>query len=111
MKLLGNTLEEIAREKAVIFKKDVPAFIFESEPGVQQAIAEVAEKAGAPLRIVNKDIDYSARFCVTEDLGPHTRVCLYSKSSRLEHLPVPLPGEHQASNCGLALAVVDHLKT
>jgi dihydrofolate synthase/folylpolyglutamate synthase len=111
MKLLGNTLEEIAREKAGIFKKDVPAFIFESEPGVQQAIAEVAEKAGAPLRIVNKDIDYSARFCVTEDLGPHTRVCLYSKSSRLEHLPVPLPGEHQASNCGLALAVVDHLKT
>jgi len=111
MKLLGNTLEEIAREKAGIFKKDVPAFIFESEPGVQQAIAEVAERAGAPLRIVNKDIDYSARFCVTEDLGPHTRVCLYSKSSRLEHLPVPLPGEHQASNCGLALAVVDHLKT
>jgi dihydrofolate synthase/folylpolyglutamate synthase len=111
MKLLGNTLEEIAREKAGIFKKDVPAFIFESEPSVQQAIAEVAERTGAPLRVVNKDIDYSARFCVTEDLGPHTRVCLYSKNSRLEHLPVPLPGEHQASNCGLALAVVDHLKT
>jgi dihydrofolate synthase/folylpolyglutamate synthase len=110
-KLLGNTLEEIAREKAGIFKKDVPAFIFESEPSVQQAIAEVAERSGAPLRVVNKDIDYSARFCVTEDLGPHTRVCLYSKNSRLEHLPVPLPGEHQASNCGLALAVVDHLKT
>jgi dihydrofolate synthase/folylpolyglutamate synthase len=110
-KLLGNTLEEIAREKAGIFKKDVPAFIFESEPSVQQAIVEVAEKAGAQLRIVNKDIDYSARFCVTEDLGPHTRVCLYTKNSRLEHLPVPLPGEHQASNCGLALAVVDHLKT
>jgi dihydrofolate synthase/folylpolyglutamate synthase len=111
MKLLGNTLEEIAREKAGIFKRDVPAFIFESEPGVERAIAEVAEKAGAPLRIVNKDIDYSARFCVTDDLGPHTRVCLYTKTSRLEHLPVPLPGEHMASNCGLALAVVDHLKT
>jgi len=110
-KILGGTLEEIAREKAGIFKKDVPAFIFESEPAVQQAIVEVAEQCGANLRIVNKDIDYSARFCVTEDLGPHTRVCLYSKTSRLEHLPVPLPGEHQASNCGLALAVIDHLKT
>ncbi len=110
-KLLGNTLEEIAREKAGIFKKDVPAFIFESEPSVQQAIAEVADKTGAQLRVVNKDIDFSARFCVTDDLGPHTRVCLYSKTSRLEHLPVPLPGEHQASNCGLALAVIDHLKT
>ena len=110
-KLLGNTLEEIAREKAGIFKKDVPAFIFECDPAVQQAIIEVAERCGAHLRIVNKDIDYSARFCVTEDLGPHTRVCLYSKSSRLEHLPVPLPGEHQASNCGLALAVIDQLKS
>ena len=26
------------------------------------------------------------------------------------HLPVPLPGEHQAINCGLALSVVDTLK-
>ena len=111
MNFLGNSLEEIAREKAGIFKQYVPAFIFESEPAVERTIVEVAEKVGAPLRIVNKDIDYSARFCVTDDLGPHTRVCLYTKTSRLEHLPVPLPGEHMASNCGLALAVVDHLKT
>jgi len=110
-KLLGSTVEEIAREKAGIFKKDVPAFVFESDPAVEAVYREVAEKTGAQLRIVNKDIDFSARFCVTEDLGPHTRVCLYSKTSRLEHLPVPMPGEHQASNCGLALAVVDHLKT
>ncbi len=110
-KLLGSTVEEIAAEKAGIFKKDVPAFIFESEPAIERVLVECAEKAGAPIRIVNKDIDYSARFCVTEDIGPHTRVCLYTKTSRLEHLPVPLPGEHQASNCGLALAVVDHLKS
>ncbi len=110
-KLLGSTLPEIAREKAGIFKKDVPAIIFESDPAVEKAVAEVAEKVGSPLRIVNKDIEFSSRFCSTDDLGPHTRVCLYSKTSRLEHLPVPLPGEHQASNCGLALAAVDHLKT
>lgn len=110
-KLLGSTLPEIAREKAGIFKKDVPAFIFDSEPPVEKAIAEVATAVGANLRIVNKDIEFSSRFCSTDDLGPHTRVCLYSKTSRLEHLPVPLPGEHQASNCGLALAVIDHLKT
>ena len=109
--LLGNTLEEIAREKAGIFKPGVPAFIFESEATVERTLVEIAEKVGAPMRIVNKDIDYSARFCVTDAHGPHTRVCLYTKNSRLEHLPVPLQGEHQASNCGLALAVVDHLKT
>jgi dihydrofolate synthase/folylpolyglutamate synthase len=47
---------------------------------------------------------------VTPDLGPHTRVCLYTKTTRLEHVPVPLPGEHQAINCGLALAAIDILK-
>lgn len=110
-KLLGPTLADIAREKAGIFKKDVPAFIFESDPAVEKMMAEVAASVGAPLKIVNKDIEFSSRFCSTDDLGPHTRVCLYSKTSRLEHLPVPLPGEHQASNCGLALAAIDHLKT
>jgi len=111
MKLLGNTLPEIAREKAGILKKDVPALIFDSEPAVEKAIREVAERVGAPLRVVNKDIEFSSRFCSSDDLGPHTRVCLYSKTSRLEHLPVPLPGEHQAANCGLALAAIDHLRS
>jgi dihydrofolate synthase/folylpolyglutamate synthase len=110
-KLLGSTLPQIAREKAGIFKKDVPAIVFESDPSIEKVFSEVAAQVGASLRIVNKDIEFSSRFCSTDDLGPHTRVCLYTKSSRLEHLPVPLPGEHQAINCGLALAAIDVLKT
>ena len=42
--------------------------------------------------------------------GPHTRICLTTPRSKYEHLPVPLPGEHQAVNCGLALAILDTLK-
>lgn len=109
-KLLGATKAQIAREKAGIFKKGVPALFFEQEPEVDSVMREVAQAVGADLRIVNKDIEFSSRFCVTPDLGPHTRVCMYTKSSRLEHVPVPLPGEHQAVNCGLALAAVDVLK-
>ena len=30
--------------------------------------------------------------------------------SNHEHLPVPLPGQHQAFNCGLALAILDKLR-
>lgn len=109
-KLLGLSLQEIAREKAGILKKGVPALIFEQAPEVESTIREVADQVGATLKIVNKDIEFSSRFCATPDLGPHTRVCLFSPSSRFEHLPVPLPGEHQATNCGLALAVMDVLK-
>ena len=109
-KLLGGTKALIAREKAGIFKKGVPALFFEQDPEVDAVMREMAQAVGAELRIVNKDIEFSSRFCVTPDLGPHTRVCMYTKNSRLEHVPVPLQGEHQASNCGLALAAVDVLK-
>ena len=109
-KLLGGTKALIAREKAGIFKKGVPALFFEQDPEVDAVMRDVAQSVGAELRIVNKDIEFSSRFCVTPDLGPHTRVCMYTKNSRLEHVPVPLQGEHQASNCGLALAAVDVLK-
>lgn len=109
-RLLGTTKAQIAREKAGIFKKGVPALFFEQDPEVDAVMREVATQVGADLRIVNKDIEFSSRFCVTPDLGPHTRVCLYTKTSRLEHVPVPMPGEHQAINCGLALAAADVLK-
>ena len=57
-----------------------------------------------------KQIDFSYRFEANRELGPHTRVCLTTPSSRWEHLAVPLRGEHQAHNCGLALAMLDKLK-
>jgi dihydrofolate synthase/folylpolyglutamate synthase len=43
-------------------------------------------------------------------LGPHNRVCLTTQNTKFEHLAVPLLGEHQALNCGVALAVIDKLK-
>lgn len=110
-KILGTTLPVIAREKAGIFKQGVPALVFDPPPEVERTMREAAEKSGALLRVVNKEIEFSSRFCTDPDLGPHTRVCLYTRTSRLEHLPVPLQGEHQASNCGLALAAVDTLKS
>jgi len=109
-RLLGSSREEIAREKAGIFKPGVPALVFDPDSAIEQVFRDVAESVGAPLRIVNKDIEFSSRFCSSADLGPHTRVCLYTQTSRLEHLPVPLPGEHQAGNCGLALAAIDILR-
>jgi len=52
----------------------------------------------------------SVRFGASDDLGPHSRVCLITPTSQFMHLPVPMPGEHQALNCALALAAVDALK-
>jgi dihydrofolate synthase / folylpolyglutamate synthase len=108
--MLGGTLEKIAREKAGIFKKGVPAITIEQEEIVEQTLRHEAQKAGTTLKIINKDIEFSSRFGASPDLGPHTRVCLLTETSQFMHIPVPLPGEHQAGNCGLALAVIDLLK-
>jgi len=109
--ILGRTLDKIAREKAGIFKRGVPAFTIEQPRDAENAIKQAADEIGAPLKVINKDIEFSLRFGATDDLGPHTRVCLITQTSQFMHLPVPLPGEHQAYNCALALAAIDALKT
>ncbi len=108
--ILGPDLESIAREKAGIFKKEVPAVSVPQEPNVQKVLDEVAQEAGTAVEYTGAQIDFSYRFEANRELGPHTRVCLTTPTSRFEHLPVPLRGEHQALNCGLALAMLDKLK-
>jgi dihydrofolate synthase/folylpolyglutamate synthase len=105
--LLGDNLASIAREKAGIFKPGVPAFSVPQVPEVEAVLREEAERVGTTLRMLGKDIDFSSRFCVDDDRGPHSRICLIGDHKQYMHLPVPLPGEHQAANCGLVLAAVD----
>jgi dihydrofolate synthase/folylpolyglutamate synthase len=88
----------------------VPAISVEQAPEVEAALRAAAGSAGTPLRFVNREIEFSYRFGASPDRRPQTRVCLFSEASRFEHVPVPLPGEHQAMNCGAALAVIDLLK-
>ncbi len=108
--ILGDTVEQIAREKAGIFKKGVQALTMEQTKPVLEALRQCAETAGAPLAVLGKDIEFSFRFEASPDLGPHRRVCVASSRTGFEHLAVPLPGEHQAHNCGLALAILDRLR-
>lgn len=110
MNILGSTLPQIAEEKAGIIKKGVPVLTVEQEPAVTKVFKRVAEEVGAPLQIVGKDIEFSYRFEANRELGPHTRVCLTTPAGAYDHIPVPLKGEHQALNCGLALAILDKLR-
>jgi dihydrofolate synthase/folylpolyglutamate synthase len=107
--LLGTTVEEIAAEKAGIIKPGVPVLSFDQGDPINTVLRDRAEEVGADLKIINKDIEFSARFGVSPSSGPETRVCLITESRQFMHLPVPLKGEHQATNCGLALAAIDTL--
>jgi len=108
--LLGNDLASIAKEKSGVMKKGVPVVTVQQEPAVMRVLRRHATRVEAPLSVTGRDIDFSYRFESSRDEGPHTRICVTTPQSRFEHLRVPLPGEHQAINCGLALAMLDALK-
>lgn len=108
---LGNTLEAIAREKAGIFKKNVPVVSAPQREGVKQVLGEAAARLHAPLRYSDENVDFSYRFEFSRAAGRHARICLTTENSKFEHVQVPLLGEHQALNCTLALNMLDVLKT
>ncbi len=110
MNILGNTVEKIAEEKAGIIKSGVPVISVPQSPGVKEVLSKTAKTNKSSIRYTGEDIDFSYRFESSRLTGPHTRICLTTPRSKYEHLPVPLPGEHQAVNCGLALAILDTLK-
>jgi dihydrofolate synthase/folylpolyglutamate synthase len=108
---LGSTIDSIAREKAGVFKRGVPAITVQQEPAAMAVLKAEAESLKAPLSVTGGDIDFSHRFETSRECGPHTRICLTTATSKFEHLRVPLDGTHQAINCGLALAMLDKLKS
>ena len=108
---LGNTLELIAGEKAGIFKPGVTVISSPQVPVVRRVLRKVADETpGCVLRFLGEDIEFSYRFECSRATGPHTRVCISTATSRFDHLRVPLLGEHQAHNCGVALGIIDALR-
>jgi len=107
---LGASVGSIAKEKAGVFKRGVPIVTVEQDPEAMLVLKSEALAVKAPLSVTGKDIDFSYRFETSREHGPHTRICLTTKTSKFEHLRVPLHGKHQAINCGLALAMLDKLK-
>ncbi len=107
--ILGNTLEEIAAQKAGIFKPGVPALAIEQAPEVLEVFRETARRVNCPLHIVGTDIDFIYRSEHQPGVGPVMRVSLVTERNEYDHVGVPLKGEHQALNCGLALSIIDKL--
>lgn len=110
MQQLGSTLAEIAGEKAGIFKQGVPAVSVFQNPEAKRVLKAASRRESMELMFTGEDIEFSYRVESSRDAGCHARVCLTTPQSQFEHLAVPVLGEHQALNCGLALALLDQLK-
>lgn len=108
---LGDTIDKIAFEKAGVIKKGVPVITVQQDPAAMSVLKAQALSQKSDLIVTGSDIDFSHRFETSREHGPHTRICLTTPTSKFEHLRVPLHGKHQAINCGLALAMLDKLRS
>jgi dihydrofolate synthase/folylpolyglutamate synthase len=97
--LLGDTIEQIAGEKAGIFKRGAPALIGERGESVARDLAKHARAVGAsPIRMVGTDW----RVENVEQRAESTAFTLVNGTST-ERIETPLSGEHQAYNAALAI--------
>jgi dihydrofolate synthase / folylpolyglutamate synthase len=99
MQYLGDTLTQIAREKAGIVKPGVPVVVGPQPAEVAAVIRELANAAGAKL------FEHGSAWRI----APGESGLRYEgKAARALPLPV-LPGRHQVENAGIAIAVAEHL--
>jgi dihydrofolate synthase/folylpolyglutamate synthase len=100
---LGSTLDEIAREKAGIFKPGRAAVIGETNPRIQSLLARFAEQYGASsVRLATEEVSLEQI-----EVGVAGTTCdLVWKGQRLR-LTTPLAGRHQAANLAFAMTMLD----
>jgi dihydrofolate synthase/folylpolyglutamate synthase len=92
---LGETLAQIAGEKAGILKPGVACVVGRQETEAFRVIEARADEIGAPLHVAGRDFDMYEQ---------HGRL-VFSTPTRLLDLPLPrLHGRHQIDNAGTAIA-------
>ena len=94
MAFLGETLSEIAENKAGIIKKGVPVVSMEQEPDAMQVIRRAAEEKGSRLVIASKEKAKNIRY------GVEKQKFDYKQYKKLE---ITLAGQCQIDNCILAI--------
>jgi dihydrofolate synthase/folylpolyglutamate synthase len=119
MQILGNTLAEIAGEKAGIIKPGVPVVLAPQVEEARQVVEQIARQRGASMIQVGRDLLYSP---LEHDLAGQT-IYVWSGEDQPRYdafrqgktgweplrLTIPLLGAHQAENAAVAYAVLQAL--
>ena len=104
MGFLGNTLEEIAGEKAGIIKPDTPVVCYPAQESVRQVFAQKAAELNAPLVQLDEHAIKSAQ----GDMHGSTMSCLLGEN--WQDMRIGLPGQYQQRNAMTVLALVEELR-
>lgn len=101
--ILGDTLEQIAFEKAGIIKSGVPNIMGLLPAGARRVISRVCRERRAPV------VSLSSRdFRITRE---RTKFDYLRPGLKLRNFAPSLKGRHQIKNCALALKAVEVLRS
>jgi dihydrofolate synthase/folylpolyglutamate synthase len=103
---LGDTIADIAREKAGIIKPGVPVICGEEKEEALAEIAEAARMKRSDLYLLGRDFSVEPISVDLEGQAFHFR----DVYRRLENLRIPLAGEHQLRNAAVALMTLEVLR-
>lgn len=101
MDVLGNTVEEIAAEKAGIIKPGADVILYQQGKSIQKVVEEKCEKEKVPLHIA----DFSEIIRTTSTI--EGQVFSYKE---FKNIHLSLLGQHQLENAAVALEVVSVLR-
>ena len=103
--LLGETLPEIAGEKAGIIKEGVPVVVAPQVPEVEEVIGSIALERGSEMVNVGRETVWRA--LGHDDRGQSLLVRDFENEYRIS---MPLLGDHQQENAATAIAALSVLR-
>ncbi|MCC8408833.1 bifunctional folylpolyglutamate synthase/dihydrofolate synthase [Mucilaginibacter sp. UR6-1] len=108
MNMLGNTLPEIAREKAGIIKTDIPVIVSERQDEVADVFVNKANELNAPITFA-LDTWQVEMAALQDDTLIHKNV-IARNSSKTYTLDIDLTGTYQQKNIKGVLEAVEQLR-
>ncbi|AYA36380.1 bifunctional folylpolyglutamate synthase/dihydrofolate synthase [Hymenobacter oligotrophus] len=107
--ILGDTLPQIASEKAGIIKPGVPAVVSQTQPEVAEVFGQKAQPLGAPLSFA--DQHYRAELLRDDPAAAAQHVRVWrDEAVWFEEAELGLVGDYQRLNLPGVLAVVEELR-
>jgi len=105
MNILGDTLEEIAQEKAGIIKKEIPVVISETNGITAPVFRAIAEQLNAPIVFADQKYVLSLK-----EKTASTQVVDVCEKGDCREFTLDLTGSYQQKNILGVLSVVDELR-
>ncbi|MDN5337648.1 MAG: dihydrofolate synthase / folylpolyglutamate synthase [Thermotogaceae bacterium] len=105
-RILGDTIEKIAFEKAGIIKENSLVVTGETKAGALNVIKEEAVKKNSKVYVYNQDFRYkNIRLALNQNLFDYEGI-----NRKLENIELTMNGKHQFLNCSIALAAFENIE-